>query len=1283
VQLNQTSCVIEDSVDITLNSEQSSSDISDMLLCDDSSNDGVELFDLSTKNSEVLASVPPSNYNVSYHLSPTDAQNNQQPIIGEIQNTSSPQIIYVRIEDTNSGCLAFSTFNLVVNEIPDFEMPNPILACEDSMLDDVTFIDLTHSTAQIINENNNLNVSYHFSQSEANTGSNPITSPYSNSNTSETLYVRISDSETGCFSTTTIDIQFQTGPQISTELQWLNACEQDEDGFELFDLTSIIDDVLQGLTDVTVSFHETNEEAMNNTNPIANVENYQNNIQNYQEIYIRVEDNNTGCSSITPLELHTNVVFTGFVTSPYSVCDDSSNDGIANFDLILVESRLEDEYSDGFDTVFYVTEEDRDAHLNPLDESVPLTVTNSLTIYANVFSEGCTEPIDIELEIDPPVIIEPLSVDYCDEDNNGITSITLNSFNAVASQGVPAANVKYYLTETDANTNENILPNDFVNTSNPQQLFVRVTNVQTECYDVTSLEINIIDAPTINNFPDPILICDDDSDGISTVNLETKIPDITSNTTDLQITFHNNFVSATNGEDAINDPENYITATQTVFTRVENETTGCFSIAQFTVFIDTIPQFTSISNFQNCEANQSGVADFYFNTKDTEILNGQTNKEVLYFENEADAQAGINQINKFSAYQNTSNPQTIYVRVQNLSNSNCFGTSSFQLEVGTIPSFNQASDISVCDDISNDGFESINLNETINEISAGSSENLNITFHNSETEANVGINAVSLNFTNSTNPQMLYARIDNGQYCFGISAFQVNVISVPIVNYVNPVERCDGDYDGILTWDLTLSEFEILDVRQDNIEISYFETIEDSEANTNPILNPENFTNTSNPQTVYVKVNNTISNCFVNVPIELKVNLPPAINPFNVFEICENDDNTFNLNTINDIIVDVDFNVIFNYFDSEADAFANENALNENYVYTSTNDIIYARIEFSTTHCFYVHPFELRVNSVPIANQPPDLVDCDDDFDGLLHFNLQEQTPIILGIQNPNEFSVTYFSEENILISEPHSYIAFNSEIITAHVQNNDTGCYSSVQFSTIIYEKPFVEIPNQVVCTNNLPLVVSASTNNPTDTYLWSTNEVSSEIDITQTGTYSVTVTSEFGCVTTSTFNVTESESATIELTETVDFSDPNNITVTVAGIGNYLYILDDGEPQESNVFENVTLGLHTITIIDINGCAEVTKEVVVVDAPKFFTPNNDRENDTWHVIGIETLPGSIIYIFDRYGKLLKQLSSSSKGWDGTYNGHNMPASDYWFLAEIKQGETPFEVKGHFSLRR
>ena len=82
-------------------------------------------------------------------------------------------------------------------------------------------------------------------------------------------------------------------------------------------------------------------------------------------------------------------------------------------------------------------------------------------------------------------------------------------------------------------------------------------------------------------------------------------------------------------------------------------------------------------------------------------------------------------------------------------------------------------------------------------------------------------------------------------------------------------------------------------------------------------------------------------------------------------------------------------------------------------------------------------------------------------------------------------------------------------------------------------------------------------------------------------------------------------------------------------------------------------------------------------------MTPNNDGYFDTWHITGVETLPGTMVYIYDRYGKLLKTLTSTSRGWDGTYNNALMPASDYWFVADVKKDDIEFQVKGHFTLRR
>ncbi|MEO1033294.1 MAG: choice-of-anchor L domain-containing protein [Bacteroidota bacterium] len=1280
-------CVIEDDINLILSSTQSSDPISDYELCDDLSNDGIETFDLSTKDAEVLASVPASNYSISYHFSNTAAQNGINPITGPIQNTNNLAVIYVRIEDIDNGCLAFSTINLIVNPLPDISDPTPLEVCDDQTDDGFTSMDLNIKNDEITNGQTNLAVTYHNSPADAATGSNPIPMPYVNTSPNEQVFVRVQNPQTGCVSTTSLDIVVLDNPVINTAEHYIDACDIDHDDFASFDLTSIIPEVLQGLTGVSVTFHETYEDALSGANPIINDTNYTNTAAQEQIVYIRVVSDTTGCASVTPIELHTNLLLTATNINDISRCD-IDNDGIELFDFSDIANYIVHDLPFDITITFYLTEEDRDNQVNPLDQDVPFAPTsNPQTIYLGLSSPTCYDIAQIDLILVPVQEFEAIvSQTVCDEDQDGLTTTDLSQFDVLVMDGQGGFSVTYFLSETDATSNTDALPTFYTNTTNPFTLYTRIVSDQTGCSDTNSFEITVLEAP-VTTSPSPIVICDDDQDGFFIVNLLDVIPQVVSNTNERLISFHSSQEDADNAADAIVNENVFNAQTESVFIRVENTITGCHSTETLPIIVNTLPVFTAISNYKICEDSSDGFGDFIFNTKDAEILNGQTGKQVLYYLNQNDADNRTNAIDKNTAFQNTSNPQTIFARVENLSDEDCYDTTSFTIEVGTNPVFNTPSDWFVCDDITNDGSETFDLSTKITEVSEGIAENLTVTFYTSLFNAENSIDALPLQFTNTVNPQTIFVQIDNGTICNSISSFELNVIQVPEANPSIPMVFCDTDYDGLMQFDLTNAEFDILDVRQDDIEITYFENFEDAEAHINVIANPEAYTNTSNPQTVYIKITNTISNCYALVPIDLIVNTPPVINDFQSYEICDNENNNFDITEINQILVDDGTDVLFSYFSNETDAIANENALSSDYTYLTNNDSIYARAEFSTTGCHAIYEFNLNINPLPIANQPDDLMACDDDFDGLLEFDLTQQNASILGTQNPSNFSITYYNSEqdanNDIAPLNTNYFAFDSEVVFARIEHNTTGCHATTQFSVVIHPLPIIDLDDQVICLDNLPLIVSANTNQPTDQYLWSTGETTPEIEITEVGTYWVTVTTEFGCQDTRVFAVSESEAATIEATEIIDFSDPNNITVTISGIGDYLYQLDDGEPQESNVFENVAMGYHTVTIIDLNGCSEVTREVLVIDIPKHMTPNNDGQFDTWHIVGVETLPGTVIHIFDRYGKLLKILKHNTPGWDGTFKGHKLPANDYWFVADVRRGTQSFQVKGHFAIRR
>lgn len=171
-------------------------------------------------------------------------------------------------------------------------------------------------------------------------------------------------------------------------------------------------------------------------------------------------------------------------------------------------------------------------------------------------------------------------------------------------------------------------------------------------------------------------------------------------------------------------------------------------------------------------------------------------------------------------------------------------------------------------------------------------------------------------------------------------------------------------------------------------------------------------------------------------------------------------------------------------------------------------------------------------------------------------------------------------------------------------------------------------------------------------------------------------------------TINVTVNPSNTINAlnwTTTDAFAKIQIVTVTEPVGINYLYQMDSGPYQTSTVFENVASGSHSITVKDVNGCSQLTNNnVLIIGYPKYFTPNGDTYNDTWNINGLSDLSSnSRIYIFDRYGKLLKDISPKGAGWDGTYIGQPMPADDYWFTVEYSENNSIKKFKSHFSLKR
>ncbi|WP_136479828.1 T9SS type B sorting domain-containing protein [Cognatitamlana onchidii] len=1321
VPVNGTNCVEEDEINVELSTEESMGSVTDFLLCDDPSGN---VFNLSSKDDEISnADIPFTNFSISYHNSIEDAKADLAPISSPVENPTSPKEIFVRVQDNDSACFALTSFNLIVNTQPNITNPTPLNICDsDDTPDGITVVDPTQRNEQITNGNPELFVTYHQNSVDVSTGDNPVTA-YINTSRNELLYVRVINTVTGCVATTTLNVSTEISPIVNRDTQFINACDNDMDGNAFFDLTEVITPILNGLTGVSTSFHISYEDALSDINAIVDPSNYEytNAVTEpgSATLFLRIKDDLSDCSSIIPFEIHTNLLLTATDTGDFALCDDDEDStNSIDFDLFAIEKSIANELStanglpNNIEVTFYRTEENRDAGTSPLNKNLPFSALDNQVVYISIDDGECTDNTQITLIINPILQFPEVTIPYCDDNDDGLASIDLQSLDSQITSGDPNFEVTYFENAIDADNNVKQLPQFYANTLPEETLYARITSPGTPCYTVNPFKIKILTAPTAS-MPSDIAICDNYDgtvDGFAEVNLNAKISEMVTSTTGLDIDFFTSLEDANNKTNEIPETQraNYNTDTKTIYTRIEDivSGTGCYAIVPFEIFINIQPVIPSGIRYQICKNDGTDVAYFILSEKDEEILDGQSGKEVLYFED-----SGFTiPIDKSDLYQNKLREQTIYIRVQNITDSSCFETGTIELRVSPSPIYNPVVDFLICDDTSNDGKHVFDLEEKANELRAGlSGDDLNISFHKTFDDADNNRNALNNSYTNTANPETIYIRIENdNSLCHIVESLGINIISAPGIIVGSPsITSCAKDYSGMAEFDLTVynlltstPEFEITDRVISNLEIHYFNNVSDINYNdgldnSNAISTPSNFLSES--KTIYIKVTNTLTRCFSLAPLELISNPPPNFNPIGTIEICDNESSTYNLQLVNDRLVNDTSLVNISFHDTPEDANNNTPSLDNIFIYTNSSHLIYIRISNINTGCYITTNFTLQINSNPIANTPPNLITCDDDFDGIFNFDLNNNSSFVLGTQNASQFTVTYYEtldDAEQSVNAVTNYPGRNNDVIYARIENNDTGCYNTTLFNLIVHPLPIIPINDNVPLCDDQPISINAYTGNPNDTYLWSTNvnpsennSTSSEIYVTpnELGAYSVTVTTPNNCSYTKNFTVIESEQAEITFTSTVDFVDPNSITVDInlSRIGDYVYILDDGDPQVSNVFENVSFGNHVVTVRDLNGCMDVSKDVFVFDIPKFLTPNADGYYDTWHVIGASQLPGTIVYIYDRYGKLLKTLPYNASGWNGTYNGENMPSDDYWFIANIVQNGNTSEIKGHFTLKR
>jgi gliding motility-associated-like protein len=139
--------------------------------------------------------------------------------------------------------------------------------------------------------------------------------------------------------------------------------------------------------------------------------------------------------------------------------------------------------------------------------------------------------------------------------------------------------------------------------------------------------------------------------------------------------------------------------------------------------------------------------------------------------------------------------------------------------------------------------------------------------------------------------------------------------------------------------------------------------------------------------------------------------------------------------------------------------------------------------------------------------------------------------------------------------------------------------------------------------------------------------------------------------------------------------------------GLPPYEYSFDDGDFSSDNEMTILETRDYRIRVRDSRGCiVEMIVEgvYITIEVPNLFTPDGDGEDDYWYPTQVEDYHEVRVFIYDRYARQIKIFTGSQQGWDGKYEGRDLPSGDYWYTIYFKElSGQERKIMGHFTLYR
>ncbi|WP_111683536.1 T9SS type B sorting domain-containing protein [Winogradskyella tangerina] len=422
----------------------------------------------------------------------------------------------------------------------------------------------------------------------------------------------------------------------------------------------------------------------------------------------------------------------------------------------------------------------------------------------------------------------------------------------------------------------------FIDTPGFYEVFIEPNNG--DCPIEGSAVVGVFDIPVANPVQDEFVCDDSGNDGIfegfdftakNTEVLLAQDPD------QYTVRYFESFDDADNLENEITFPYTNSVNPQPIFVRVDNnDNPNCRDITSFEVTVYDTPQIAQLNNIEFCD-NEGDPTDGFATVELGDlvpiILGNQDPNEINISFHPTATDADSNGSTLPLTYTNvTPLNETIFIRVENVNNTSCFSTGSFEFIVNDAPIANDISIVQCDEDGIPEGFTTFNIS-LFNDDVVNNEPDRDVTYHLSLTDAENAANPINADaFENFFNPQIVYARVANSNTgCVSYSEVSLEVSTTASNNASLFACDDDGVEDGITQFDLNTTDAIVLAGAPAGLDLQYYETYLDALLENNPL--GDTFTNTiPYNQTIYARVENSNA-CYGISQVELTVNRLPDI----------------------------------------------------------------------------------------------------------------------------------------------------------------------------------------------------------------------------------------------------------------------------------------------------------------------------------------------------------------------------------------------------------------------